>query len=143
MIRAATVQDIAVITQMVAAYQRDVRPDLQMHTGTIAARVRAMIVQPQGCALLACQGAPCGVLLAQLGPSLWWPETVADLALWWVTPEHRGTRMAAQLMDGFEEWATRAGVGRIGARYAGKSAQRFLERRGYRYADTSMMKDLI
>jgi GNAT superfamily N-acetyltransferase len=142
MIRPATVDDIAAIVGMVWAYQREVRPDLKMHAGCTASSVRRIIQQPQGCAIVADDGPPRGVLLAQMANSLWWPDPSAQVVLWWVAPELRGSRAASAMMDSFEGWAVSLGAARIGANFTGKSARKYFERRGYRYADTSMMKDL-
>ena len=117
MIRCAGVEDIPAIIEMVGQYRCEVRPDLEMHPGTVAASVRGLITQPTGCALLACDGGACrGVLLGHLGASLWWPDPSAVVAL--------------------------SGAARIGVTYTGKSARRYFERRGYRHADTRMMKEL-
>tara|TARA_R110002020_G_scaffold474099_2_gene704496 strand:- start:1570 stop:2004 length:435 start_codon:yes stop_codon:yes gene_type:complete len=143
MIRCAGVEDIPAIIEMVGQYRCEVRPDLEMHPGTVAASVRGLITQPTGCALLACDGGACrGVLLGHLGASLWWPDPSAEVALWWVDPRWRGTAAATRLMAEFEAWAARSGAARIGVTYTGKSARRYFERRGYRHADTRMMKEL-
>ena len=125
MIRCATVADIAAITQMVGEYRREVRPDLTMHPGTVAASVRGLITQPTGCAFLVCDDAPRGVLLGHLGASLWWPDPSAEVALWWISPNFRGSRAATDLMDEFEAWAARSGAARIGATSTGKRAGLF------------------
>jgi N-acetylglutamate synthase-like GNAT family acetyltransferase len=142
MIRCARLEDIADITQMVAEYHRDVRPDLSLHLGTVAATVRMLIREPKGFAWVVGDEAPFGVLLAHVGASLWWPDPSAEVALWWVSPEYRGSRAASDLMTEFEQWAARSGAARIGATYTGKSAHAYFARRGYRQADTRMMKDL-
>ena len=59
MIRCAGVEDIPAIIEMVGQYRCEVRPDLEMHPGTVAASVRGLITQPTGCALLACDGGAC------------------------------------------------------------------------------------
>lgn len=142
MIRPAKITEIAEIIRMINAYQRDVRPDLSLHSGVVAARVRHLIEQPEGCALVLDLDGACGVLLAQIGPSMWWPDLSAEILLWWIDPAVRGGRSAAGLVAEFESWAAECGAGRIGATYTGKSAQAFFVRRGYRGADTRMMKDL-
>jgi hypothetical protein len=64
------------------------------------------------------------------------------MMMWWVDVSARGGPGAARLLAGFELWAKEVGANVIGGTYTGKTAEPYFVRRGYRRAETRMIKDL-
>lgn len=142
MIRNAGLEDIAHLVELVGRYREEVRPDLPFHKGAVASMVRSLISQPRGCVLVSEDQGAAGVLIGHCGPSLWWPDLSAEMLLWWVGKDARDGLLASALFAAFEDWAIQSGAARIAAIYTGKDAGSYFKRRGFRHADTRMMKDL-
>lgn len=66
--------------------------------------------------------------------------------LWWVDPEHRGSKHATKLIDAFEEWSRQIGVKRVVMGHfndlIGTKVKKYYEKNGYKLLEQSYVKEL-
>jgi GNAT superfamily N-acetyltransferase len=53
---------------------------------------------------------PVGMIAGVVNEMLFSHDLIASELMWWVEPEHRGSRLSIQLLDAYEEWARRVGA---------------------------------
>lgn len=100
-------------------------------------------------AILACydeHGVLAGALGAMLSPSPHTGDTSAQEVFWYVLPEYRGTRAAAQLIRAYEVWAKRHGARFVLMAHLTHlmpaAIGRFYRLRGYRQTETIYTKEI-
>lgn len=67
--------------------------------------------------------------------------------LWWVDPEHRGSKHATKLIDAFEEWSRQLGVKRVVMGHfndlVGTKVKKYYEKNGFNLLEQSYVKELV
>lgn len=87
---------------------------------------------------------PVGIMAAQTSEMLFNRELMAQEVVYWIEPEHRGGRLALELLEAFEFWAKK-----VGCKYLNLSAletehidkvSKLYNRRGYDLSERAFLK---
>lgn len=135
MIRDATIQDFDAVERMLhdfhsakaSQFPSDLYTKLHFRN-----TFRSFLSNPSsGMALIfQHEGEAVGCLLAGASLSPFAPILVAEEALWWVDPSHRGPESLAML-DAYERWAESVGAKIVGLSFFGSKVPSEYKKRGF------------
>ena len=131
MIRLAVEADIPRIVDMVERLVDAVNGPQRVDRIKTGQAVAGLIHSPDGAVWVSMHG----FIAAKLGRTIISPDLIAEECGWFAED-----RTGLQLLRGFERWADEHGAALKRVSCNGGTAQRILERAGYRQAEVSMVK---
>src|SRR5262249_54830370 len=105
-----------------------------------------MIESPEGVVFVADIGRPVGCLMGRTHEWIFSREKVAAELLSWVDPEYRGTTIACDLQQTFNEWAVSLGADILQMSMAvtdqAPLIDRYYRRQGFKHTESHYLKRL-
>jgi GNAT superfamily N-acetyltransferase len=99
-----------------------------------------------GCFVAVHKGQVVGACAARIGPgAMDQRQLIAIEQFWFVTPDHRNTKLGIRLFDAVEKWAREVGadvLDFIALASSEDNVRKFYERRGFRELETHFVKEL-
>ena len=136
--RAATLADVPAMIDMARA---EFEPRFQLPGGDVERAMAAIAACIVGGGAFIAEG---GFVLGTMGQTPWSAAPVAEEAMLYVRPEHRGSGLAQALMEALEGWASAQGatVLRVTAQPGQAAAAALYGRLGFEPAEQAFLKRL-
>lgn len=131
LIRRAVMADVPRIIDMIAALAASVDGPQRVCRVKAGETLCGLIHSPDGCVFVSDRG----FIAGQIGQTVISPDPVA-----WELGWYAEDRTGIALLSAFEAWARAKGANLIKMSCKGGAAERILSRRGYRHAETAMVK---
>lgn len=151
MLKIATIEDVNDILDVLKHFHEESPyADEEFKPDYVRELVVDVIGKPQTSAIILAEnehGQKVGIVGATLSPMLLSGSYTATEMVWWVHPAYRAkSSVAADLLAAFEYWAKMMGAKRMSlALLAGpyeKILDRFYKQRGYRFVESSYLKEI-
>lgn len=90
---------------------------------------------------------PIGMIAGVTSEMLFSRDKIASEMMWWIEPEHRGSRAALQLLDAYEFWAKKVGakvvqLSSVDTEHADR-LDRLYKKRGYYLVERGYIRGIV